>query len=78
MMINIFTVFAEAVDMLDKIFDKIRGIEDPDTETGQSDFDEVKEMICELRDMFGKKEERGAEAPITPMMMADAAKDKGV
>lgn len=57
-MINLFTIFANAIDLLDKIFDKIRGIEDPETQTGQSDFDEVKGMLNELRGLFGKKDDK--------------------
>lgn len=51
----IFTIIAEVVDKLDKLFDLIRGIEDPSVVTTQEMLSETKELICEIKGMFGGK-----------------------
>lgn len=53
-MINMFTVVAEVVDKLDKLFDLLRGIEDPELETTPEMFSTARLLISEIKGIFGK------------------------
>lgn len=47
----IFTVIAETVDKLDKLFDLIRGIEDPLVETTPDMIKSAKDAVVEAREL---------------------------
>jgi len=51
---NIFTIVAEVVDKLDKVFDLLRGIEDPTGETTPGMFSAARGLIGEIKGLFWK------------------------